>query len=109
MKKKRRRVKWKNVARLVLVIILIVFIIKILKGCSSSPFSVKLKIKSIEYGTVFDPSMIEKVTYKGKNIKDEIKFEFDSKKLGANDLILIYNNEKYKYKLNVVDTKKPNI
>ncbi len=110
MKKKRRKLKWKNIIKLFLVIIFIILIISLItKGCSKSNFEVKLTIKSIEYGEEFKSDMIEKVKYKGKDVTDKIEYEFNPTKLGKNDLIIKYNNEKYKYKLNVVDTKKPEI
>ena len=109
MKRKRRKLKYKNIAKLILVIILIIFLIKFIKGCSKEDFEIKLKIKSIEYGEEFNESMFEKVLYKGKDIKDDIRFEFNPTKLGKNDLVIYYNEEKYTYKLNVVDTVKPSI
>ena len=110
MKKKRRKLKYKNIAKLLLVIILlIVIIIMISKGCSKPDFEVKLSIKSIEYGEEFESSMFEKVKYKGKDITDKIEYEFNPTKLGKNDLIVKYENKTFKYKLNVVDTKKPSI
>ncbi len=109
MKKKRRKIKWKNVAKLVLFIIFIIIVIKFIKGCGKSDFEVKLKIKSIEYNEEFDESMFEKVLYKGKDIKSDIRYEFNPTKLGKNDLVIFYNDEKYTYKLDVVDTVKPEI
>ena len=106
-KKKRRKLKYKNIAKLLLVIILIIFIIKFIKGCGKSNFEVKLKIKSIEYKQGFTKDMVEKIIYKGKDIKDEATYEFNPTKLGKNNLIITYNNEKYTYELNVVDTEKP--
>ena len=105
--KKRRKIKWKNVIKLVIFIILIIFIIKFIKGCGKSDFEVKLKVKSIEYGDKFDINMFDKVKYKGKDIKNDLKYEFNPNKLGENDLIITYNEKKYTYKLEVVDTKKP--
>lgn len=105
--KKRRKIKWKNIAKLVIVIIFIVLIIKFVKSCGKNDFEVKLKIKSLEYGDVFNSDMFETVKYKGKDIKNEIQYEFNPNKLGKNDLIITYNDKKYTYKLDVVDTKKP--
>ena len=105
--KKRRKIKWKNIAKLVIVIIFIVLIIKFVKSCGKNDFEVKLKIKSLEYGDVFNSDMFEIVKYKGKDIKNEIQYEFNPNKLGKNDLIITYNDKKYTYKLDVVDTKKP--
>lgn len=109
MRKKRRKIKWKNIAKLILIIVFIVIIIKFIKGCGKSDFFIKLNIDSLDYKQEFNKDMIEKLTYKGKDIKEEAEYEFNPTKLGKNDLIIKYNNYKYVYKLNVVDRELPTI
>ena len=106
MKKKKVRIKWKNVGKLVLVIIAIVLVIKFIKN-SSKPFKISFKVNSIEYGEEFSKDIIDKLTYKGKNIKEEATYEFVGNKVGKNDLVITYQDKKYTVKLNVVDSKPP--
>ena len=106
MKKKRIRIKWKNVGRLVLVIIVLIASIKLIKSFRT-PFSISFKANSIEYGEEFNKDIITKLTYKGKDIKEEAIIEFIGDKIGKNDLTITYKDKKYTVKFNVTDTKPP--
>ena len=106
--KKRRKLKYKNILKLILIIIAIILFIKFITT-KKSPFQLKLNIESIEYGEEFNKDMIKSLTYNGKDIKDTSEYEFKYDKLGKNDLIIKYDNKTYTIKINVIDSKKPEI
>ena len=106
--KKRRKLKYKNIIKLVLIIISIILFIKFITT-KKSPFQLKLNIESIEYGEEFNKDMIKSLMYNGKDIKDTSEYEFKYEKLGKNDLIIKYDNKTYTIKIDVIDSKKPEI
>lgn len=106
--KKRRKLKYKNIFKLVLIIVIIMLFIKFITN-KKSPFELKLNIESMEYGEEFNKDMIKSLTYNGKDIKDICEYKFEYKTLGKNDLIITYEDKKYVAKINVIDSEKPEI
>lgn len=110
-KKKKSKLKIKNILVLLVIIIGIIFLI--VKLFSKSPFQVELNENVIDYGSEYQDNF--KAMFKDKDVTDDVKVNhnIDTKKLGKYEITFTYKKEKKEYKviksIEVKDISKPKI
>lgn len=111
MKKKKGKLKIKNIIIFIVVIISILFILT--KIFSKSDFQVTMKTSVLNVGEVYNGNF--KATFKGKDITKKVNVTNNifSEKIGKYQVTFIYKNGNKKYKvvkdIEIKDTEEPEI
>lgn len=110
MKKRRKsKLKIKNIVILIVVVIGMIFLM--VKLFSKSPFQVELKESIVDYGSEYQDDF--KAMFKDEDVTDDIKVKhnIDTKKLGKYEITFTYKKGKNEYKIikniEVKDISKP--
>ena len=95
--KKRRKSKLKTRNILILLIVVIGIIFLIVKLFSKSPFQVELNENIIDYGSEYQDNF--KAMFKDKEVTDDVKVNhnIDTKKFGKYEITFTYKKEKKEY------------
>ena len=110
MRRKKRRLKIKNIIKLLLIIIVIIILCT---KCGKSDLKITMNKNTLEIGEEYQNDFI--ATYKGKDVTSDVTVthNISSTKLGKYPITFKYvnNNKEYKVikKISIIDTTKPNL